>query len=161
MEQVSIQTIGIVHSMFKQQTGTPIQPTAAKEIKGTIEIESKFKDGLCDLDGFSHIVILFGFHLSQDYKLKVTPYLDDRPRGLFSTRAPKRPSQIGMSIVRLDKIEDTTLHITGVDMLNGTPVLDIKPYIPKLNPDGEIKIGWLENAQKQFDHKKADDRMIK
>lgn len=150
-----------MHSPFKERKGTLIQPTAAKDVKGTIEIKKEFKEGLCDLNGFSHIVVLFGFHLSESYKLKVIPFLDDKPRGLFSTRAPNRPSQIGLSIVRLDKIEGSALHITGVDMLDGTPVLDIKPYIPTLNPDEPVRIGWLTDVHKDFNHKKADDRMTK
>lgn len=155
-----IQEIGTVHSPFKEPKGVPIQPTAAKDIKGSIEIKDEFKNGLCDLDGFSYIIVLFNFHLSTGYKMKVIPFLDDTPRGLFSTRAPNRPSSIGLSIVRLDKIEGSTLHITGVDIVDGTPVLDIKPYIPKLNPDGDIKIGWLKKASHKFDTKTADDRMI-
>lgn len=157
--EVCIEIIGTVHSPFEKSEGTPIQPTAAKDAKGTIEIKPQFKEGLSDLEGFSHIVVLFGFHLSNDYRLKLKPYLDDTPRGLFSTRAPKRPSQIGLSIVRLDKIEGAVLHITGLDMLDGTPVLDIKPYIPSLNPSEPVKLGWLEKAHKHFGHKKADNRM--
>jgi tRNA-Thr(GGU) m(6)t(6)A37 methyltransferase TsaA len=148
-----------VRSPFKEPEGTPIQPTAAKDTTGTIEIAEQFQDGLCDLEGFSHIIILYGFHLSKGHRLKVKPFLDDKLRGVFSTRAPKRPSQIGLSIVRLDKIEGTTLHITGVDMIDGTPVLDIKPYIPELNPKGKIEVGWLTNVCHEFSHKRADGRM--
>lgn len=155
---MNIQTIGTVHSPHKQQAGTPIQPTAAKDIKGTIEIKDQFAQGLADLDGFSHIVVLFGFHKSNDYSLKVKPYLDDTLRGVFATRAPKRPSQIGISIVKLEKLDGNILHILGVDMLDGSPVLDIKPYLPTLNPEGEIKIGWLEKRYEDFEHKKADER---
>ncbi len=157
---MNIETIGLVHSPFKQAQGAPIQPTAAKDAKGTIEIKEQFAEGLSDLDGFSHIVVLFGFHLSKGYKLKVKPFLDKNLRGVFSTRAPKRPNQIGLSIVTLEKVQGPILHISGVDMIDGTPVFDIKPYLPMLNPDGDIKIGWLENVSQQFKHKKADDRML-
>jgi len=157
---MNIEIIGTVHSPFRNAQGTPIQPTAAKDAKGTIEIKEQFAEGLSDLDGFSHIVVLFGFHLSKGYKLKVKPFLDENLRGIFSTRAPRRPSQIGLSIVILEKVQGSTLHISGVDMIDGTPVFDIKPYLPMLNPDGDIKIGWLENVSQQFKHKKADDRML-
>ncbi len=157
---MNIEIIGVVHSPFKEPKGTPIQPTAAKDVKGTIEIKSEFAAGLSDLEGFSHIIVLFSFHLSKSYDLKVKPFIDDNLRGVFATRAPKRPSQIGLSIVKLDKIAGSTLHITGVDMLDATPVLDIKPYLPMLNPQGEIKTGWLENISHNFQHKKADDRML-
>ncbi|MCK4888183.1 MAG: tRNA (N6-threonylcarbamoyladenosine(37)-N6)-methyltransferase TrmO [Planctomycetes bacterium] len=157
---MNIETIGLVHSPFKQVEGVPIQPTAAKDVKGTIEIKQQFAEGLSDLDGFSHIVVLFGFHLSTGCKLKVKPFLDDNLRGVFSTRAPNRPSQIGLSIVTLEKVKGRTLHISGMDMIDGTPILDIKPYLPMLNPNGDIKIGWLENAHRQFEHKKADGRML-
>lgn len=155
---MNIEVIGIVHSPFQQRQGTPVQPKAAKNIKATIEIKQEFADGLADIDGFSHIVVLFGFHKSTDYKLRVKPYLDDELKGVFATRAPKRPSQIGLSIVKLEKVCSNILHITGADMLDGTPVFDIKPYLPSLNPDGEIKIGWLREKYSQFEHKKADDR---
>lgn len=157
---MNIETIGVVHSPFKQVQGMPIQPTAAKDVKGTIEIKDQLVDGLSDLNGFSHVIVLYNFHLSKGYKLKVKPFLDENLRGVFSTRAPKRPSQIGFSIVALEKIQGSTLYISGVDMVDGTPVLDIKPYLPMLNPDGDIKIGWLENVSQQFKHKKADDRML-
>lgn len=156
---MNIETIGIVHSPFKKPQGTPIQPTAAKDIKGTIEIKEQFAEGLDDLDGFSHIVVIFAFHLSKNYELKVKPFMDENLRGVFATRAPKRPTQIGLSIVTLEKIHGSTLYISGVDMIDGTPVLDIKPYLPMLNPDGDIKVGWLENISQHFQHKKADDRM--
>ena len=159
-KEIKIEIIGVVHSPFKEAKGTPIQPTAAKDVKGTIEIKEYFKEGLCDLDGFSHIIVLFGFHASKGHKLKVKPFLDDKYRGLFSTRAPNRPSQIGFSIVCLDRIEGNTLHIRGVDMIDGTPVLDIKPYIPTLNPEGEVRTGWLTKSCHEFDRKKADKRML-
>ena len=157
---MNIEIIGTIHSPFKQLQDMPIQPTAAKNIKGSIEIKPQFIEGLSDLDGFSHIIVLYNFHLSTSCKLKVKPFLDNTPRGVFATRAPKRPTQIGLSIVTLEKIENQTLHISDIDMIDGTPVLDIKPYIPKLNPTGDIKIGWLENVHHKFNHKRSDDRML-
>jgi len=136
--------IGIIHTTFKETTGTPIQPKAGKGIKGTVEVHREFAEGLADLDGFSHVILICHFHLAHDYKIKVIPYMDDQKRGIFATRAPSRPNPIGISVVQLDKIEDNILHIQNVDIIDGTPLLDIKPYIPEFETDEDIKIGWLE-----------------
>jgi tRNA-Thr(GGU) m(6)t(6)A37 methyltransferase TsaA len=117
----------------------------ARDIPGTVEIDPKYEDGLSDLDGFSHIVLLYHFHLSSGYSLKVKPYLDDTLRGVFATRAPHRPNQIGMSVVRLKRIDGTTIHILDVDIVDGTPLLDIKPYVTEFDPQDELRIGWLKN----------------
>jgi tRNA-Thr(GGU) m(6)t(6)A37 methyltransferase TsaA len=159
MAPVKFEPIGIIHSPFTQPRGVPIQPAAARDIGGTIEIFEQFRPGLCDLEGFSHIIVLYHFHLSKGYSLKVTPFLDNTPRGVFATRAPRRPNPTGLSIVQLDRIEDGTLYISGADMVDQTPVLDIKPYIPKLNPAGDIRIGWLAEKERHFNNKKADGRM--
>jgi len=143
MTAIKFEPIGIVHSPFTQRQGVPPQPTSAKDVSGTIEIFERFREGVCGLEGFSHVIVLFHFHLSKGYSLKLKPRLDDVGRGVFATRAPHRPNQIGLSIVRLDKIDNGVLHITGVDMVDQTPVLDIKPYTPKLNPTADIRIGWL------------------
>jgi tRNA-Thr(GGU) m(6)t(6)A37 methyltransferase TsaA len=112
------------------------------------EVFKKYKDGLCDMDGFSHIVLIFRFHRSRGYRLKVKPFLDNKLRGLFTTRAPRRPNQLGVSIVKLVKRRGNILTVKGVDMLDGTPLLDIKPYIPNSNPKRGVKIGWLEGKKK-------------
>ena len=118
----------------------PIQPTGAKGIQGTVEILPEFQAGLNDLEGFSHIILLYHLHRSEGFKLTVTPFLDDQPRGLFATRAPKRPNSIGLSVVKLVRQEENILHIENVDILDGTPLLDIKPYIPVFEPDEEILV---------------------
>ncbi len=142
----------------------PIQPIGAKGIKGTIEIFPEFQEGLRDLDCFSHIILLYHFHLSKEYKLQVQPFLEDEIHGVFATRAPKRPNQIGLSIVRLDKIEKNILHISNVDIIDGTPLLDIKPFIPEFDCfdiDKNIKYGWLKNrVEKAYEHK-SDERFVK
>ena len=161
MKEITFIPIGIIHSPFKEPIGMPIQPAGAKGIKGTIEIFKEFKEGLKDLDGFSHIVLLFHFHLSQSYKLLVHPYMEDKIRGVFSTRAPRRPNQIGMSIVRLDKIEDNILHISNVDIIDGTPLLDIKPFVSRFDCfdiDENEKVGWLKKRVERVDNHRSDER---
>ena len=161
MKNIIFKPIGIIHSSFKEPAGMPIQPAGAKGIKGTIEIFDEFKEGLIDLDGFSHIVLLFHFHLSKSFKLLVHPYMEDKIRGVFATRAPRRPNQIGMSIVRLDKIEDSILHISNVDIIDGTPLLDIKPFVPKFDCfdlDENEKVGWLKKRIEKVDKHRSDER---
>jgi tRNA-Thr(GGU) m(6)t(6)A37 methyltransferase TsaA len=133
MEEISYRPIGIIRSPYKETEGTPIQPTGAKGVGGTVEVLPDCVEGLKDLDGFSHIILIYHFHLSKGYSLRVKPFLDDTPRGVFSTRAPKRPNAIGLSVVRLVKIEGATLHVEDVDIVDSTPLLDIKPYVPEFD----------------------------
>ena len=157
-KEIVFNSIGIIHSPFKDREGMPIQPIGAQGVKGQIEIFPEFKDGLRDLDGFSHIILLFNFHLSKDYKLLVKPFMEDNIRGVFATRAPRRPNQIGMSIVKLESVIDNILHISNVDIVNGTPILDIKPYIKRIDCVESDKLGWLEKIVDKFDNKISDDR---
>jgi tRNA-Thr(GGU) m(6)t(6)A37 methyltransferase TsaA len=136
----------------------PIQPTAAKGIRGTVEINKKYAAGLKDLDGFEYIILLYHFHLSKGYTLEIKPFLDDSLRGVFATRAPKRPNAIGISIVRLLKVEGITLHIEDVDILDGTPLLDIKPYVPEFDVRKTRAIGWLSRKAVWAVTKKSDGR---
>jgi len=158
MDEIKIKPIGIIHTPFKGQNGTPIQPKRGRGIKGTIEIFPEFSEGLADLDGFSHIYLIFHLHKSRGYKLKVVPYLDDTERGLFATRAPRRPNPIGLSVVRLIKIEGSTMHIEDIDMLDGTPLLDIKPYVSNFDEPPDYRIGWLGGRADRACHRDADDR---
>ena len=160
MIEIIYKPIGIVHSPFKEPKGVPIQPSAAKDMEGTVEIYPEFVGGLKDLDGFSHIVLLCHFHLTKGYSLEVVPYMDDKLRGVFATRAPSRPNPIGLSVVRLDSIEKNTLHIRDVDIVDGTPVLDIKPYVTAFVPGETERIGWLESRVKKLDKTKDDGRFI-
>jgi tRNA-Thr(GGU) m(6)t(6)A37 methyltransferase TsaA len=148
--------IGIVHSPFTEQEGTPIQPSRADGVRGTVEIFPEFVDGLSDLDGFSHIYLLCHLHRSSGFRLKVVPYLDTVERGLFATRAPRRPNPIGLSVVRLVGIEGPTLTVENIDMLDGTPVLDIKPFVGEFDGREDIRTGWLEQVRAR--RKTADDR---
>ncbi len=158
MEQITFTPIGTIHSPFKEREGMPIQPSGAKGVKGTVVVEEKYSEALSDLDGFSHIILIYHFHLSEGYSLRVTPFLDDKERGLFSTRAPRRPNPIGISAVKLVNRENNTLHIENVDIVDGTPLLDIKPYVPEFDNTEAIRLGWLENAAKKSRNIKSDNR---
>jgi len=143
MKEIRYTPIGIIHSPFKEPRGMPIQPTAAKGVRGTVELRPEYVDGLKDIEGFSHIILLFHLHLSQDYSLEVRPFLDDHLRGVFATRAPRRPNPIGISTVRLVKVEGRVLQVEDVDIVDGTPLLDIKPYVPEMDGRNADRIGWL------------------
>ncbi|NTV32650.1 MAG: tRNA (N6-threonylcarbamoyladenosine(37)-N6)-methyltransferase TrmO [Deltaproteobacteria bacterium] len=150
--------VGVIHTPFKELENMPIQPSGAAGVRGTVELFPEFADGLKDLDGFSHLILLYHFHESRGYKLIVTPFLDSEPRGVFATRAPKRPNPIGLSIVRLVQVRGYTLDIENVDILDGTPLLDIKPYVPEFDHQENCRIGWLEQVRGMAKAKKSDDR---
>jgi tRNA-Thr(GGU) m(6)t(6)A37 methyltransferase TsaA len=158
VNEIRYKPIGVIHSPFKDVQGMPIQPTGAMGIAGTIEIEPEYCDGLKDIEGFSHIVLIYHFHLSDGYSLLVKPFMDDSLRGVFSTRAPRRPNPVGISIVRLVKVEGSTLHIENVDIVDGTPLLDIKPYVPEFDVQKNVRIGWLSDKADKANEIKADGR---
>ena len=158
MGKIIYQPIGLIHSPFKEVKGTPIQPAAAIGIKGTVEIFPEYVAGLKDLEDFSHLIMLYHFHLSSGFSLEVIPFLDKVKRGVFATRAPKRPNPIGISIVKLIKIKNNFIEIENIDMVDQTPLLDIKPYIPTFEITGEVRIGWLKNRLNNFTISKANDR---
>lgn len=161
MQAVVFNPIGVIHTPYKQPKGTPIQPWRSSHTRGIIEILPEYVPGLKDLDGFSHVVLLYHFHLSQAFELSVVPYLDDQPRGLFATRAPRRPNGIGLSVVRLLKVDGGSLEIENVDMVDGTPLLDIKPYVPHFEETETVRFGWLEGKAERASGTKADDRFSK
>jgi tRNA-Thr(GGU) m(6)t(6)A37 methyltransferase TsaA len=150
--------IGVIHSPFDGITNVPIQPAAAEGIRGTVEILAEFAAGLQDLEGFSHAILLYHFHRVTRTRLTVVPFLDREPRGVFATRAPSRPNPIGLSIVRLLGVEGNVLHIEDVDIVDGTPLLDIKPYVPAFDQRGGERTGWLEAARGRVQGKTSDDR---
>jgi tRNA-Thr(GGU) m(6)t(6)A37 methyltransferase TsaA len=158
IKPIELKPIGIIHSPFKEPKGVPIQPTAGKDIQGTVEVFPEYAGGLKDLDGFSHIVLVCYFHLAKGYSLEVIPFMDDRPRGVFATRAPSRPNPIGLSVVRLDKVEGNILRIRDLDIVDGTPLLDIKPYVSAFVPGDVLKTGWLEQNVKKLPKTKDDGR---
>ncbi|OQX23523.1 MAG: tRNA (N6-threonylcarbamoyladenosine(37)-N6)-methyltransferase TrmO [Desulfobacteraceae bacterium IS3] len=150
--------IGVIRSPFRTIEGMPIQPAGASGVQGTIEVFPEFEQGLKDLDGFSHIILLYHFHRVEGYSLLVTPFMDTIQHGLFSTRAPKRPNPIGISVVRLVQISGLTLDIENVDILDGTPLLDIKPYVPQFDNHPADSIGWLEDTNGKAKVARADGR---
>ena len=156
--KIDYRPIGTIHSPFQELEGMPIQPAGARGVVGRVEICPQYAEGLKDLDGFSHIILLYHLHRSQGFNLHVVPFLDSKLRGLFATRAPKRPNPIGLSVVRLDKIEGGVLHIENVDILDGTPLLDIKPFVPEFDTQAEVRTGWLEKARGTVSSRKSDDR---
>lgn len=142
--KIEYQPIGVIHSPFAELNTMPHQPSSAAGARGTVEVYPEFVSGLKDLDGFSHILLLCHFHRSQSYELQLIPRRESVHRGLFATRSPSRPNPIGASVVRLVSIEGAILHIENLDILEGTPLLDIKPYLPALTNEDSIRLGWLE-----------------
>ena len=156
--KIEYQKIGLIHSPFKNIREMPIQSVGASGIKGIVEVFPAFTEGLKDVEGFSHIILLYHFHQIKESMLLVTPFLDSQPRGVFATRAPKRPNPIGLSIVKLDDIEGNILHVENVDILDGTPLLDIKPYVPEFDNHPADRVGWLEKAKGRVRNQKSNGR---
>lgn len=155
---MTYEPIGTICTPFKDTKDMPIQAKGGKGIKGTIKIKKAFIEGLKDIEGFSHIILIYNFHRSIGYSLMVKPFLDDKLRGVFATRAPKRPNPIGISVVKLKKVEGGILHIEDVDIVDGTPLLDIKPYVPDVDVFKATRIGWLSKKTKGFRKAKSDGR---
>ncbi len=151
MEKILLKPIGVIRSENTDPLETPIQPIYAEGVKGYAEIFPQFREGLKDLEGFSHLYLIYYFHEESSVKLMVKPFLDEIERGVFSTRAPCRPNKIGLSVVKLYKIEGNILYLDNVDILDGTPLLDIKPYISRFDKIEKCRSGWQEN----IDEKKA------
>ena len=151
--------IGIIHSPYTEPPGVPIQGVFAGGATGTVEVFPEFAEGLTDLEGFSHIMLLYCFHLVQGYSLMCRPFLDVRDHGIFATRAPRRPNPIGMSVVELLGIEGRVLTIGGVDVVDGSPLIDIKPYVPDFDVRQNVKTGWYEHAGNK-QQTVADDRFV-
>ncbi|MCI0519592.1 MAG: tRNA (N6-threonylcarbamoyladenosine(37)-N6)-methyltransferase TrmO [Chloroflexi bacterium] len=150
--------IGVIHSPFERLEDMPIQPTSDVSGAGVVEIYPEFAAGLKDLEGFSHIYLLYHLHKVHRAALTVTPFLDQEPRGVFATRAPSRPNPIGLSLARLARIEGNLLHVERVDALDGTPLLDIKPYVPEFEDAAHVRIGWLESARGEMCSRRSDGR---
>ena len=140
LASVTFTPIGVIRSIHTIPEETPVQPVCAQGLPGRAEIRPEYIEGLQDLDGFSHLILLYHFHRAGPVQLTVQPFTDDKPRGLFSTRHPRRPNPIGLSIVRLLRIEGGTLELADVDILDGTPLLDIKPFVPRFDTIAERRI---------------------
>jgi len=150
--------IGIIHSPFNRLEEMPIQPTGDVSGSGIVEIFSEFVNGLKDLEGFSYIYLLYHFHKMHQSNLTVTPFLDREARGIFATRAPSRPNPIGLSLVDLVRIENNLIYVERVDVLNETPLLDIKPYVPEFEHIDDVRVGWLEQVKGQVRTQRSDAR---
>jgi tRNA (adenine37-N6)-methyltransferase len=151
--------IGIVRSPFVEASGAPIQSSLAAEAAGTVHVLPEYAAGLADLAGFDRIWLIYSFHRAGAAQLKVRPYLDDKEHGIFATRAPSRPNPIGISCVRLERIEGHVLHVTGIDVLDGTPLLDIKPYVAAFDAFAVERSGWYDT--RAHETAVADDRFHK
>jgi tRNA (adenine37-N6)-methyltransferase len=159
-QQLSVRPMGVIHSPFKESKDMPIQPAMAQGVAGSIQVFEKFVAGLKDLAGFDRIWLLFWFHQAGPARMSVTPFLDTQERGLFATRAPSRPNPIGLSNVRLLAVEGSVLRVADLDILDGTPLLDIKPCVPRFDYLDAMRCGWLDTvstgapvADARFEHK--------
>ena len=160
MSQIVYQPIGIIRSPFKELSGMPIQPRGAQSAEGKVVVDTAYEAGLGDVDGFSHLILIYHFHKSQGFELKVKPFLDDSHRGVFATRAPRRPNSIGLSIVPLLERSGNVLRVGEIDVADRTPLLDIKPYVPQFDAPQASAVGWLEDKAEQFREKRSDRRFI-
>ena len=152
--------IGIIRSPYKELTDMPIQPKGAKEVMGRVELKPDLAEGLQDLDGFSHVYLIYQFHKAERTNLKVVPFMDTVERGIFSTRSPLRPNHIGISIVEITAVESNIVHLKGVDVLDNTPLLDIKPYIDAFDYVENSRSGWMTRSREEVAGKRSDDRFV-
>lgn len=158
---MQLKPIGVIRTPYSSTGQMPIQAAGARGAVGRIELNLELKEGLKDLAGFSHILVIYGFHRVAGSRLTVTPFLDQTPHGLFATRAPTRPNPLGISLLELAGIAGTTLKVKQVDMLDGTPLFDIKPYVPAFDqPLGEVRIGWLEGKVGELVSTRSDERFL-
>ena len=142
--EIILKPIGIIHSPYKKKEDIPIQGVFKPEGMTTIEVFEKYAQGLKDVEGFSHLMILYFFHKSKDFSLQAKPFLEDKLHGIFVIRSPHRPNHLGVSVVRLLERKENILKVGEIDVFDGTPLLDIKPYVPKFDERKDVKIGWLE-----------------
>ena len=159
----TLEQIATIRSPFCDLVNMPVQPKGAKEIYATIEFKEAYIEGLKDLDGFSHVYLIYYFHKINESKLSVIPFNDKThtPRGVFSTRTPMHPNSIGLSVVELVSVKENIVTIKGVDILDGTPLLDIKPYIENFDKvEGEVRSGWMKSSKHEVSEKRSDDRFI-
>jgi tRNA-Thr(GGU) m(6)t(6)A37 methyltransferase TsaA len=158
MMEIKYRPIGFVHSPFTDLENMPIQPAGATSAPGTVDILPEFSEGLKDVEGFSHVILIYHLHEVHGQRLTVTPFLDQEPRGIFATRAPTRPNPVGISVVRLLKVEGNRLYVDEVDILDGTPLIDLKPYVPEFDIRSDAWAGWLEKAKGIVRKTVSDDR---
>jgi len=156
-DQYQYESIGVIWTPVESPEGMPIQPARADTVEGTVEIKESYVNGLKDLDGFSHCILLYHFHAVADTgSLQVEPFLDEKHRGVFATRAPQRPNQIGLSVVEVDSITGPEVTVRGIDVVDGTPLL--KPFVPDFDVPDDVDTGWLNASQSTIKSKQADKR---
>ena len=160
MADITIRPIGVIRTPFTDRRDMPIQPSGARGVRGQAVMDESLAAALRDIDGFSHLYLLYHFHMSDGFDLTVVPFMDPQERGLFATRAPRRPNQIGLSVVRLERVEGTVLHLLDVDILDGTPLLDIKPYFKGIDAVPEAVAGWAEASLDKAASLRSDDRFV-
>jgi tRNA-Thr(GGU) m(6)t(6)A37 methyltransferase TsaA len=160
---IKLKAIATIKSPFCDLKDMPVQPCGAQDTYATIEFEEEYLAGLSDLDGFSHLYLIYHFHKVEEHQLEVIPFNDKTktPRGVFSTRTPMHPNSIGMSLVELISVDGNCVTIKGVDILNETPLLDIKPYIPHFDQvQGEVRTGWMQSSGDEVGAMRSDDRFV-
>ena len=145
--KITYKPIGFIKTPFTKIAEMPVQPNGAVGVYGVIELNTELVQGLTDIEGFSHLILIYHLHLVKESKLSVIPFMDDKPHGIFATRAPARPNAIGMSIVKLQKVENNLIYFEGADMVDNSPLLDIKPFFPKYDNQQNVKFGWLEEKK--------------
>ncbi len=161
--QINLQQIATINSPFSQLTDMPTQPIGAKDTYATITFKREYEEGLKDLDSFSHLYLIYYFHKVEKHKLSVVPFHDKKNtfRGVFSTRTPMHPNGIGLSVVELVSVKENIVTIKGIDILDGTPLLDVKPYIENFDKIlGEVKSGWMQSSTKEVEEKRSDERFL-
>jgi len=157
-EKITYEPIGTIHSPFESALDMPIQP-AGTDAGGTVELRESYAEGLADLEGFSHCLLLYHFHESPaDAPLSVEPFLDDQPRGLFATRAPRRPNNVGLSVVGIEAVADATIEVRGIDVVDGTPLLDVKPLVGAFDVPETVSDGWIAASADAVEGRRSDDR---
>ncbi len=157
---MQIEPIGTISTPYTSLEAMPIQPKGAKETIAKLVLEPEYAEGLKDLEGFSHIYLVYYFHKALRSELSVIPFMDTQERGVFATRSPLRPSHIGLSLTSLVSINDNIVTIRGIDVLDGTPLLDIKPYIPQFENIDDVKTGWMNKDNEDVEQTRSDDRFI-
>jgi tRNA-Thr(GGU) m(6)t(6)A37 methyltransferase TsaA len=158
MSEIAFRQIGTIYSPYTSTSEMPIQPRGALGVAGRVEVLPEYADGLTDLSGFSHIYLLYVFHVTAGMQLCVVPFLDSQQHGVFATRAPTRPNPLGLSVVRLREVRDNVLVVENLDVLDGTPLLDIKPYVPAFDHWDVDSTGWLTHQHHRAAATPADGR---
>lgn len=162
LKKICFEPIGLIRTPHQSLVNMPIQPVGAKGLEGFVELKPELQEGLTDLEGFSHATLIYHLHEVKGHELMVKPFMDDKLHGIFATRSPKRPCAIGLSTVKLVKIEGNKVYFEGADMLNGTPLLDLKPFFRQTDNRPDAVSGWLDQKDERMAHsQRSDDRFTK